>query len=563
MNKRRLSFLIFIVVLFASVIYVTFADHSRINASEANGIAVLFSDANVKGKMDPLNQRTIMRQRFVKIDLGLLIAADGSPKTDSKQQITFKLNLFDNVALTAVIDKTESVQAGSISFIGRVAGVKESSVILSVYDGVMSGNITVSGAFYQVRYVGEGVHAVYQIDQSAFPPESQPIPVDNTGKDSSRNAIPAKDDDGGTIDVLVAYTPAARTAAGGSAAIQSLITNVIAETNVGYGQSDVSQRIRLVHSVEVAYTETSFDTDIVRLKSKTDGYLDEIHNLRNLYGADVVSLIGKYTGSCGIGYMMANNDPNFESSAFSIVELDCAVTNYSLAHEMGHNMGSHHDHANTGGSSGVYPYSYGYVLPSKVMRTIMAYPVPNSSCPRVNYWSNPGLYWVSTGELLGVAGEGPDAADNHRSLNNTAYTVANFRLSTDHPPTTPPPTNPPPTETSGGGGGGGCFIATAAFGSYLDPHVQTLQEFRDNHLLTNEPGRQFVRFYYQYSPPVADLIRDNGPLRTVTRVMLTPVVYAVKYPLGLLGFCGLVIVAGTTLYRTRRRTSIGSMAMMR
>lgn len=114
---------------------------------------------------------------------------------------------------------------------------------------------------------------------------------------------------------------------------------------------------------------------------------------------------------------------------------------------------------------------------------------------------------------------------------------------------------PPPTPRSSGGGGGGCFIATAAFGSYLDPHVQALRDFRERHLLTNGPGREFVGFYNRFSPPVSDFIRDHEVLRTATRVMLTPVVYAVKYPLGLLGFCGLMVVIAGGVYRTRRQIS--------
>ena len=76
---------------------------------------------------------------------------------------------------------------------------------------------------------------------------------------------------------------------------------------------------------------------------------------------------------------------------------------------------------------------------------------------------------------------------------------------------------------SGGGGDGGCFIATAAFGSPLENHVQALRDFRDRHLLTGSIGKAFASLYYMLSPPIADFIAKNRVLRAATRVGLYPV----------------------------------------
>ncbi len=118
------------------------------------------------------------------------------------------------------------------------------------------------------------------------------------------------------------------------------------------------------------------------------------------------------------------------------------------------------------------------------------------------------------------------------------------------------PTAPSSGDEEGGtynvkGENSGCFIATAAYGSYLDPHVMTLREFRDNYLLTNAPGQAFVSFYYKISPPIADFIRQHETLRTVTRWTLTPVVYGVKYPMGTLILSSFGV--GMVVYRKRKQ----------
>ena len=84
--------------------------------------------------------------------------------------------------------------------------------------------------------------------------------------------------------------------------------------------------------------------------------------------------------------------------------------------------------------------------------------------------------------------------------------------------------SPTPQPSSGGGGGGGCFIATAAYGSYIEKHVMVLREFRDHFLLTNSVGRIFTDLYYTYSPPVADFITSHDSLRAFVRWSLIPLV---------------------------------------
>lgn len=76
-----------------------------------------------------------------------------------------------------------------------------------------------------------------------------------------------------------------------------------------------------------------------------------------------------------------------------------------------------------------------------------------------------------------------------------------------------------------------CFIATATYGSDLEPHVYKLRAFRDRYLLTNTAGRAFLRFYYQHSPAWAEAISQSALLRAVARALLTPLIYVVAYPL--------------------------------
>ncbi|MHB2017537.1 MAG: CFI-box-CTERM domain-containing protein [Candidatus Xenobia bacterium] len=147
---------------------------------------------------------------------------------------------------------------------------------------------------------------------------------------------------------------------------------------------------------------------------------------------------------------------------------------------------------------------------------------------------------------------------------NDASDINNAALPSPSPPPIAPISNvPAPTPTivgvggpapflGGGGGassGGGCFIATAAYGSYLDPHVNSLRRFRDQVLEPTAPGRAFVAWYYRWSPPAARFIAQRPLLRGLVRVALTPLVAAVEQPMLCLALLGLV---GLFVWRRRR-----------
>ncbi|MBF0476456.1 MAG: hypothetical protein HQK59_11595 [Deltaproteobacteria bacterium] len=388
----------------------------------------LLTSVNDQGRSQKKLGREVMRARPVKLNAGVLWPTQKSGKTSLQAGKYILLNLFDDVALTAVIDTVSSGrgdQSQVNEVVGRIKDVADSSVILVVVDGVISGNITMPGAFYQIRYLGDGIHAVYQIDQSAFPQELLPRPVTPSKEKQDIRRDGKAADDGSIIDIMVVYTTAARVATGGTTPMKSLINLAVTETNTGYGQSGVNQRVRLVHTAEVAYDETNFDwfTSLDDLTSATSPAMTQVHSLRDAYAADIVVMLVQNTDSCGLSWLMTVPETRFSDHAFSVVSTNCATGYYSFAHEMGHVMGSTHDHANAT-SVPCFPYSYGYQDTAQLFRTIMAYDCPNK-CTRINHWSNPDILYQ--GRPTGVDYQSLIAADNRRSLNTTAFTVANFR----------------------------------------------------------------------------------------------------------------------------------------
>ena len=102
-----------------------------------------------------------------------------------------------------------------------------------------------------------------------------------------------------------------------------------------------------------------------------------------------------------------------------------------------------------------------------------------------------------------------------------------------------------------------CFIATAAFGSDMDQHVQMLREFRNKFMTPYWLGRKLVKAYYSISPTLARWISEHEEAKTITRWVLWPVIswaqLALKYGWTVLVTPFLLLILGFKFARSRRK----------
>jgi PKD repeat protein len=177
---------------------------------------------------------------------------------------------------------------------------------------------------------------------------------------------------------------------------------------------------------EVTYTKTGDMTDaLYALRDTNDGIMDNVHTLRDTYGADIVSLINEDGNYCGIAWVMTNVSNGFNTNAFNVTYSSC-LSSHTLSHEIGHNEGCMHDRANSS-FAGSYPYSYGHRDTTEGFRTIMSYSCSGGACPRISNFSNPSVLHNGVPTGIDHDVDPNNSADSARSKNNTASTVANWR----------------------------------------------------------------------------------------------------------------------------------------
>jgi hypothetical protein len=343
------------------------------------------------------------------------------------------------LSLPGIGDRTATLsrrvdRAQGLTWVGELDAVPGSMVALTLRRGVLAGYADDGRQIYEFAPARGGLHVIYALDESSLPPlepDVLPQPEETAGGSVSGETVAAEA--ANVQDLLVVYTPASRNRYG-QAGIENRIISAVEAANQAYLNSQVDQQLNLVYLGEIEYTETGNMSDALsRLRSPGDGYMDEVHALRDTHGADLVALVDEDTNYCGIGYVMTNVSTSFAPYAFSVTLSSC-LAGQTLAHELGHNQGNMHDRANSS-NEGAFPYSYGYrrCVSGDGFRTVMAYSCTGGT--RVSHFSNPDVTY--NGYPTGVDHDldPVNSADASRSMDLTASTIAALRASVS---TTPP-----------------------------------------------------------------------------------------------------------------------------
>ncbi|MCW8870970.1 MAG: zinc-dependent metalloprotease [Proteobacteria bacterium] len=330
------------------------------------------------------------------------------------------IELPDGQRITAVLNDVRRNQLSGNSWQGHVSGDESQIITLSIFEDAIARSIHTDRAVYEIQPLGHHRIKLVELNVHVFPECDGGVPAPQVLQENQLQS--GTNPSGGvtnTVDVIVVYTPEARSGAGGHNGIKAIAQAAVDAMNSSLSNSLVDTEIVLLYAGEVDYNDSNnSSTDLDWVQAST-----EVERLKNLYGADMTGLlVDNMSGACGRGYVMRNPGSGFRDYAVQVTRVSCAVGNLSFAHEFGHNMGLEHDPTN-GASPGSasYPWSFGHYH-SGQYRTVMSYSSECSGgCTRRQYFSNPDVTY------LGLPSGIDNERDNARTLELTSPISAAFR----------------------------------------------------------------------------------------------------------------------------------------
>lgn len=264
---------------------------------------------------------------------------------------------------------------------GTIRGHSESYCLLVQHQGTYSGLIGAEGTTFSIKGCG-GSYGIALVNPLVLPlggPEERMlyelIPASDTTCEPKDLSL------GDTIDVMILYTAQAQAMAGkdagfspldtlhAQAAIETEIMQALEVTNMAFADSRIPVTFRLVRT-QCLGDSPDWETEGTLRQTLHQLECDpQVGALRDEYAADLVSLMVEGGTDCGFGNHYFGKGAS--SRAFSVVRRNCASTNYSLAHELGHNLGLDHHCGNSTRNGPGHGYCFRTSLLKRV-QTIMA-----------------------------------------------------------------------------------------------------------------------------------------------------------------------------------------------
>jgi hypothetical protein len=355
---------------------------------------------------------------------------------------SLRLNLLPDFAPAVALRPGVAGQRGGQVYVGELAPPARGHALLRLAGGRLTGYVDdhVGNRRIVIESLAAGLCRAYEVEPQPLTCANAMAPVAPASADAAvaPAALPAA---GTQIDVMVVYTPAARTWAGGVEAIENDILTALDSANQVLANSQIDLSYRLVHLQEVQHTERpATDTepgifqDLRALTERNDNMLDEVHDLRTASGADLVCLMANITEPYGGIAWLTKPAAGSRPYGFSVVNIRAATTSYSFVHELGHNLGCAHNREDLKGTTGAFAYSYGYYFQAtndnQWYRTVMSYDIPVTSPPdtphrtQIPYFSHPDLAYQ--GSPIGVPLNADLPCHNALSISQTMAAAAAY-----------------------------------------------------------------------------------------------------------------------------------------
>ncbi|HDP35904.1 MAG TPA: DUF1565 domain-containing protein, partial [Candidatus Hydrogenedentes bacterium] len=390
-----------------------------------------------------------VRRREVVFNAGVLAAI-----VENKDAAGVALALFDDLEVVVDIERSDENLLGVKSFSGRVTDKEHGHFLMSVdVDGraLLQVEILDDGFVYVVAEEPEsGAYVVseYRVQDlraSNCAGPRLPVHVEDAPKVTPVIPVPGSDV---VVDVLVVYTPAAeRWSRTNRTGVNNLLAQAFQRGNDTLENSDVDMRLRLVHARQVEYEEQedyisdldnlTFTSSFNPFELDTENFLEEVHEWRDEYGADLVMMLNVASvsnlGISGVAWLLTE-PTGAPQWGFCVVSAEYADA--TLIHEIGHNLGCHHSRAQMMSPAppegGLFEYSTGWRwrgLNGRRYVSIMTYEEFDFDNfmfdTQVYIFSNPDIDYAGapTGSYVGEYAP----ADNARSIREIKNVVAGYR----------------------------------------------------------------------------------------------------------------------------------------